>query len=101
MICFCQTTCLSHVGAAIPQSCLLPASLLSVNTPCLIFPCSPFVSSCSPDFGAEGVADRLGQVSPKLVFFSLDYEYGGKRFDCRSLAAAVLSRLPGEVAYGN
>ncbi|CAM9305652.1 unnamed protein product [Ectocarpus sp. 6 AP-2014] len=51
-------------------------------------------SSCSPDFGVGGVSDRLGQISPKLVFFSLGYLYGGRWHDCRGLAKDVLSRLP-------
>lgn len=53
-------------------------------------------SSCSPDFGVVGVSDRLGQISPKLVFFSLGYFYGGKWHDCRKLAADVVTALPGE-----
>lgn len=53
------------------------------------------LSSCSPDFGVGGVLDRLGQISPKLVFFSLGYLYGGRWFDCRNLALEVLARLPG------
>ncbi|CAN0391922.1 unnamed protein product, partial [Hapterophycus canaliculatus] len=52
-------------------------------------------SSCSPDFGVGGVSDRLGQISPKLVFFSLGYLYGGRWFDSRGLATDVLARLPG------
>lgn len=52
-------------------------------------------SSCSPDFGVGGVLDRLGQISPKLVFFSLGYLYGGRWYDSRGLAKDVLARLPG------
>lgn len=54
-----------------------------------------FCSSCSPDFGVGGVSDRLGQISPKLVFFSLGYLYGGRWHDCRGLAKEVLAQLPG------
>lgn len=57
-------------------------------------------SSCSPDFGVGGVTDRLGQISPKLVFFSLGYLYGGRWHDCRKLAADVLARLPGKRGGG-
>lgn len=53
-------------------------------------------SSCSPDFGVGGVSDRLGQISPKLVFFSLEYVYASRWHDCRELALDVLARLPGE-----
>ncbi len=27
-------------------------------------------SGCSPDFGVGGISDRLGQLKPKVVFFS-------------------------------
>lgn len=52
-------------------------------------------SSCSPDFGTEGVVDRLSQVAPKVVFFTAGYFYNGKYFDCRSNAAHFLGRLAG------
>ena len=37
-------------------------------------------SSCSPDFGIDGVVDRLGQVQPKVLFCAAAYSYGGKTF---------------------
>ncbi|CAM9806037.1 unnamed protein product, partial [Sphacelaria rigidula] len=64
-------------------------SLLSVRAPL-----SLRRSSCSPDFGVEGIVDRLGQLSPKLVLFSVGYLYGGRWHDCRILALDVLKRLP-------
>ena len=39
-------------------------------------------SSCSPDFGIDGVVDRFGQIAPKVLFTADGYGYGGKRFDC-------------------
>ncbi len=27
-------------------------------------------SGCSPDFGVGGISDRLGQLNPKMLFFS-------------------------------
>ncbi|MDG2435307.1 MAG: acetoacetate--CoA ligase [Gammaproteobacteria bacterium] len=38
-------------------------------------------TSCSPDFGTEGVIDRIGQVKPKILFTTDGYQYGGKHFD--------------------
>ena len=39
-------------------------------------------TSCSPDFGVQGVLDRFGQVKPK-VFICVDaYLYNGKVFNC-------------------
>ncbi|WP_428241826.1 acetoacetate--CoA ligase [Gynuella sp.] len=40
-------------------------------------------SSASPDFGAAGIIDRFGQISPKVVFANTRYRYGGKEYDRR------------------
>ena len=39
-------------------------------------------SSCSPDFGVQGVLDRFGQIEPKVLFAAAAYRYNGKDFDC-------------------
>ena len=51
-------------------------------------------SSCSPDFGAQGVIDRFGQIEPKLLFAADGYFYGGKSFDSLARVAEFLPRLP-------
>ncbi|EGZ26489.1 hypothetical protein PHYSODRAFT_297189 [Phytophthora sojae] len=38
-------------------------------------------SSCSPDFGAQGVLDRFAQITPKVVFTTDGYFYKGQRID--------------------
>ncbi len=35
-------------------------------------------TSCSPDFGFQGVMDRFGQVQPKVLFAADGYYYNGK-----------------------
>ena len=62
-------------------------------------------SSCSPDFGVQGVVDRFGQIGPKVLFCADGYLYGGKEFDLREKNAEILARLPGvskcvQVEYG-
>jgi len=52
-------------------------------------------SSCSPDFGVQGVLDRFGQISPAVLFTVDGYVYGGKRFDCLAKATEVARALPG------
>jgi len=52
-------------------------------------------SSCSPDFGVQGVLDRFDQISPAVLFTVDGYVYGGKRFDCLAKAAEVVRALPG------
>jgi acetoacetyl-CoA synthetase len=44
-------------------------------------------SSCSPDFGINGVVDRFGQIEPKVLICADGYFYNGKRID--SLAAVT------------
>jgi acetoacetyl-CoA synthetase len=51
-------------------------------------------SSCSPDFGANSVADRFVQIEPK-VFIAVDgYAYGGKSFDKRETVREICALLP-------
>jgi acetoacetyl-CoA synthetase len=51
-------------------------------------------SSCSPDFGVQGVLDRFGQIEPKVLFCADRYLYSGKEFDLREKNAQVLAGLP-------
>ena len=51
-------------------------------------------SSCSPDFGIDGVVDRLGQIQPKVLFCAAAYSYGGKRHDCLDKVRGVLEAIP-------
>ena len=51
-------------------------------------------SSCSPDFGVQGVLDRFGQIEPKVFFCADGYLYGGKEFDTQDKATEILARLP-------
>ena len=38
-------------------------------------------TSCSPDFGFQGVMDRFGQVKPKVLFAANGYYYNGRAHD--------------------
>jgi acetoacetyl-CoA synthetase len=51
-------------------------------------------SSCSPDFGAQGVLDRFGQIEPKILVAADGYSYGGKNHDCSVRIAEVVRALP-------
>ncbi|MCP4271106.1 MAG: acetoacetate--CoA ligase [Gammaproteobacteria bacterium] len=51
-------------------------------------------SSCSPDFGENGVVDRFGQIEPKLLFVAEGYFYNGKQFDCLEKVSKIANRLP-------
>ncbi len=54
-------------------------------------------TSCSPDFGIQGVLDRFGQVKPKVLFTADGYFYAGKTVDSLAPIAMVLGRLPSVV----
>ncbi|MFQ5983714.1 MAG: acetoacetate--CoA ligase, partial [Woeseiaceae bacterium] len=47
-------------------------------------------SSCSPDFGINGVVDRFGQIRPKVLFCADGYFYNGKRHDSLDAVKGVL-----------
>lgn len=51
-------------------------------------------SSCSPDFGAQGVLDRFGQIGPKVLIACDGYSYGGKRVDTLERVAGIEAALP-------
>ncbi|CCF18003.1 Acetoacetyl-coenzyme A synthetase [Pseudorhizobium banfieldiae] len=50
-------------------------------------------SSCSPDFGEQGVLDRFGQIAPKLFIACDGYWYNGKLQDVADKVRAVAAAL--------
>lgn len=50
-------------------------------------------SSCSPDFGEQGVLDRFGQIEPKLFICCDAYWYNGKKQDVADKVRAVTAKL--------
>jgi acetoacetyl-CoA synthetase len=51
-------------------------------------------SSCSPDFGTQGVIDRFGQIEPKVLIAAAGYRYAGKRIDLTDKLNEILPQLP-------
>ncbi len=51
-------------------------------------------SSCSPDFGVQGVLDRFGQIEPKVLFCPDGYFYNGRRHDSLGRVAEFAAQLP-------
>lgn len=51
-------------------------------------------SSCSPDFGVQGIFDRFSQIRPKVLFAADGYLYGGKEIDCVERVAQIVERIP-------
>ncbi len=50
-------------------------------------------SSCSPDFGMQGILDRFEQIRPTVLIGVDGYRYGGKVFDIRDKLEAVRAVL--------
>jgi len=50
-------------------------------------------SSCSPDFGVNGVIDRFGQIEPKVLFATDGYYYNGKRIDSLPVVAGIVGAM--------
>ena len=46
-------------------------------------------TSCSPDFGIEGILDRFGQSKPKILISCDGYGYGGKIFEIKKKTIEV------------
>ena len=51
-------------------------------------------SSCSPDFGTQGVIDRFGQIEPKVLIACAGYHYAGKQIDLTAKLNEILAQLP-------
>src|SRR5712691_3366732 len=52
-------------------------------------------SSCSPDFGVDGVVERFGQIEPKVLFCADGYRYNGEEHDTLERVREIVERLPG------
>ena len=51
-------------------------------------------SSCSPDFGINGVIERFSQIKPKVLFVTNEYFYNGKRINILERIPEIIKRIP-------
>ncbi len=65
-----------RVAAYVPNSPEAVIAMLAVVSIGAIW------SSCSPDFGVQGVLDRFGQIEPKVLVSAEGYYYNGNRYSC-------------------
>ena len=54
-------------------------------------------AGCSPEFGAAGLIDRIGQVAPKVLIAVDGYRYNGQDYDVGERVAAVRAGLGADV----
>ncbi len=77
-----------RVGAILPNCPEAIVAMLATTSIGAIW------SSCSPDFGVNGIVDRFGQIEPVALVTVDGYLYNGKRIDCGETTAGVLERVP-------
>jgi len=51
-------------------------------------------SSCSPDFGTEGVVDRFGQIEPKVFLGTDGYHHKGVVYDTVETVSEIVGQIP-------
>jgi len=51
-------------------------------------------SSCSPDFGTQGVVDRFKQIEPTILITSDHYFYNGKKINILEKVETILKQIP-------
>jgi acetoacetyl-CoA synthetase len=51
-------------------------------------------SSCSPEFGVQGVLDRFAQIAPRVLFVADGYWYNGKAQPVLDRMAEIAAALP-------
>ena len=77
-----------RVGGYLPN---MPAAVIAMLATASI---GAIWSSCSPDFGVQGVLDRFGQIEPKVLVAADGYYYAGKTIDLIPRIAEILAKLP-------
>lgn len=77
-----------RIAGVLPNSIEAVVAMLAANSIGALW------SSCSPDFGAQGVIDRFAQIEPKVLILVNGYRYGGKVFDVSAKAEAIVAGLP-------
>ncbi len=51
-------------------------------------------SSCSPDFGVDGIIDRFSQINPKVLFVSDGYYFNGRQYQRSDQVKPLLKAIP-------
>ena len=77
----------SRVAAFVPN-CIESIILMLATSAC-----GAIWTSCSPDFGSQGVIDRFGQVEPSILIVSNGYSYNGKIFPLDEKINGVIDNI--------
>ena len=77
----------TRVAAFVPNCVETVILMLAVSSSGAIW------TSCSPDFGSQGVIDRFGQVEPEILIVANGYNYNGKTFSLEQKVNGVLNEI--------
>ena len=83
----CGVTKGDRVAGVLPNVCETVIAMLASASLGAIW------SSCSPDFGTQGILDRFGQIQPKVLFAADGYFYNGKTIDCSEKISEVCNAI--------
>jgi acetoacetyl-CoA synthetase len=78
-----------HVAGVLPNGVETIAAMLATASLGGIW------SACSPDFGINGLIDRLGQIGARVLFATDGYSYNGKAIDTAATVRELCGSLPG------
>ncbi len=81
------------VGKGDRVAALMPNRVEAVITMLAATSVGAIYSSCSPDFGFNGVMDRFGQIAPKVLVAPDGVRYGGKTFNTLARVHEVASAI--------
>ena len=76
-----------RVAAYVPNTIEVIISFLAASKNGLVW------SSCSPDFGTQGVIDRFFQIKPKILITCEHYFYNGKKINILEKIPEILKRI--------
>ncbi len=76
-----------RVAAYVPNTIETVTAFLATSKNGLIW------SSCSPDFGADGVIDRFAQIKPKVLITCEYYLYNGKKINILEKIPKILKKI--------
>ena len=76
-----------RVAAYVPNTIEAVVSFLASSKNGLVW------SSCSPDFGTEGVIDRFNQIKPKVLITCDYYFYNGKKINIIEKIPNILKKI--------
>ncbi len=77
-----------RVAAYMPNMPETPIAMLAATSMGAIF------SSCSPDFGVQGVIDRFGQIEPRVLLSADGYFYNGKAHSSLDKLPEIVDGMP-------